>query len=326
MADRGGGALVTHFSVRTYYTFHYRAKTRKGVAPTASHYATLPFESMFTGLFLEEQAATAYNEMYGSAVAPTSPMVLKNNAERMMNVGIKAMRRDDMPRALRVATLVLLLRGDLGWHDGDDPPPAGSKDEQRERAFADLIRMTNSEAVWLFNVSQEARALEGLFIGPHALSKTAQNAEALAKHLQHFHFRVDDFMKDAVRRDFGLEPLRLMMSEVLVGAIRACERGKGVGQSPDGTPRVVGGGACAREGETLVHGGVSHAHAGGFADATEHGADASRRVWVEPHRRERESWPGRGRARGRRHRRGDREEKEAKAKESEGGGGQRGGE
>ena len=97
MADRGGGALVTHFSVRTYYTFHYRAKTRKGVAPTASHYATLPFESMFTGLFLEEQAATAYNEMYGSAVAPTSPMVLKNNAERMMNVGIKAMRRDDMP-------------------------------------------------------------------------------------------------------------------------------------------------------------------------------------------------------------------------------------
>ena len=50
MADRGGGALVMHFSVRTYYTFHYRAKTRKGVAPTASHYATLPFESMFTGL------------------------------------------------------------------------------------------------------------------------------------------------------------------------------------------------------------------------------------------------------------------------------------
>ena len=238
MADRGGGALVTHFSVRTYYTFHYRAKTRKGVAPTASHYATLPFESMFTGLFLEEQAATAYNEMYGSAVAPTSPMVLKNNAERMMNVGIKAMRRDDMPRALRVATLVLLLRGDLGWHDGDDPPPAGSKDEQRERAFADLIRMTNSEAVWLFNVSQEARALEGLFIGPHALSKTAQNAEALAKHLQHFHFRVDDFMKDAVRRDFGLEPLRLMMSEVLVGAIRACERGGRALANPQTERRV----------------------------------------------------------------------------------------
>ena len=55
MRDRGGGTLVSHFSVRTYYTFHYRVKTRKGTAPTATHYATLPFESMYTGLFLENQ-------------------------------------------------------------------------------------------------------------------------------------------------------------------------------------------------------------------------------------------------------------------------------
>ena len=66
-----------HFSVRTYFTFHYRVKTRKGTAPTASHYASLPFESMYTGLFLEQQASSAYNDMYGGAVAPTSPLVLK---------------------------------------------------------------------------------------------------------------------------------------------------------------------------------------------------------------------------------------------------------
>ena len=225
-----------------------------------------------------------------------------------------------------MATLVLLLRGDLGWHDGDDPPPAGSKDEQRERAFADLIRMTNSKAVWLFNVSQEARALEGLFIGPHALSKTAQNAEALAKHLQHFHFRVDDFMKDAVRRDFGLEPLRLMMSEVLVGAIRACERGGRALANPQTERRVSLAVERALEKARLLCTVVSLTRTQEVLLMRPSMALMQAGAFGLNLIVERESWPGRGRARGRRHRRGDREEKEAKAKESEGGGGQRGGE
>ena len=228
--ERNGGApsnkpMVMHFSVRVYFTFHYRVKTRKGVAPTASHYASLPFESMYTGLFLEQQASSAYNDMYGGAVAPTSPLVLKNNVERMMKIGVAAMRDDDMPRAMRMATLILLLRGDLGWHDGDDPPPVGSTEHERERAFADLIRCTNSNAVWLFNVANEAKTLERLFNGSYALEKTPVNAEALTLHLKHLHYRMDDFMKHATRRDFGLEPLREMASDVLVSAIRACERG-----------------------------------------------------------------------------------------------------
>ena len=228
--ERNGGApsskpTVMHFSVRTYFTFHYRVKTRKGTAPTASHYASLPFESMYTGLFLEQQASSAYNDMYGGAVAPTSPLVLKNNVERMMKIGIAAMRDDDMPRALRMATLILLLRGDLGWHDGDDPPPVGSVEHARERAFADLIRCTNSNAVWLFNVANEAKTLERLFVGSHAVRKTPANAEALTRHVTHLHYRMDDFMKHATRRDHGLEPLREMASDVLVSAIRACERG-----------------------------------------------------------------------------------------------------
>ena len=228
--ERNGGApsnkpMVMHFSVRTYFTFHYRVKTRKGTAPTASHYASLPFESMYTGLFLEQQASSAYNDMYGGAVAPTSPLVLKNNVERMMKIGIASMRDDDMPRALRMATLILLLRGDLGWHDGDDPPPPGSAELERERAFADLIRCANSNATWLFNVANEAKTLERLFVGSYAVPKTPSNAEALTRHLTHLHYRMDDFMKHATRRDFGLEPLREMASDVLVAAIRACERG-----------------------------------------------------------------------------------------------------
>lgn len=219
-----GKTMVMHFSVRVYFTFHYRVKTRKGTAPTATHYATLPFESMYTGLFLEQSASMAYNDMYGAAVAPTSPLVLKNNVERMMKIGLAAMRGDDMPRALRMATLVLLLRGDLGWSDGDDPPEPGSIDFLREKAFCDLIRAVNSNACWLFNVANEAKTLERLFNGDHSLRKTPANALSLTKHLQHLHFRMDDFMKQAIRRDFGLEPLREMASDVLLGAIRLCER------------------------------------------------------------------------------------------------------
>ena len=239
MRDRGGGTLVSHFSVRTYYTFHYRVKTRKGTAPTATHYATLPFESMYTGLFLEQHASTAYNDMYGTAVAPTSPLVLKNNAERMMRIGARAMREDDFPRALRLAQLIFLLRGDLGWHDGDDPPEPGTDAELRERAFCDLIRMTNSSSVWLQNVATEARTLEACFNADgYALEKTPRNAEALAKHLQHLHFRLDDFMREATRRDFGLEPLKDVASEILVGAIRACERAGRALANPETSRRV----------------------------------------------------------------------------------------
>jgi hypothetical protein len=65
---------------------------------TAEHYSTLPFESLYTGLFLEQEAASAYSEMFGAAVTPTSPMVLKNNAERLIAIGRKAVRKDNMPR------------------------------------------------------------------------------------------------------------------------------------------------------------------------------------------------------------------------------------
>ena len=102
---------------------------------------------MYTGVFLEQSAVVAYGDMYGGAVAPTSPLVLKNNVERMMKIGLSAMRSDDMPRALRMAVLVLLLRGDLGWSDGDDPPEQNSVDFHREKAFCDLIRNTNSRCV-----------------------------------------------------------------------------------------------------------------------------------------------------------------------------------
>ena len=82
----------------------------------------------------------------------------------------------------------------------------------------------NSNACWLFNVANEAKTLERLFNGDHSLRKTPANALSLTKHLQHLHFRMDDFMKQAIRRDFGLEPLREMASDVLLGAIRLCER------------------------------------------------------------------------------------------------------
>ena len=32
-----------------------------------------------------------------------------------MALGLKALRRDNMPRALHTAMLLLLLRGDMGW-------------------------------------------------------------------------------------------------------------------------------------------------------------------------------------------------------------------
>ena len=66
--------MIMHFSVRCYFTFHYRVKApNKPVSPTAQHYATLPFESLYTGLFLEQAAADAYASCYGNSVSPSSP-------------------------------------------------------------------------------------------------------------------------------------------------------------------------------------------------------------------------------------------------------------
>ena len=114
-AQRGGGSMIMHFSVRCYFTFHYRVKApNKPVSPTAQHYATLPFESLYTGLFLEQAAADAYASCYGNSVSPSSPMVLKQNAERMIAIGLKSMRDDKMPRALRMAALLSTVEGRHG--------------------------------------------------------------------------------------------------------------------------------------------------------------------------------------------------------------------
>ena len=166
-AERGGGAMIAHFSVRAYFCLHHRVTlngARRNV--TAEHYGTLNFESLYTGMFLEQEAASAYSEMFGAAVTPTSPMVLKNNTERLIAIGRKAVRNAHMPRALRAATLILLLRGDMGWRGEDERPDAGSEAALREGAFLDMIRMNNASAVWLANVAEEASVLKGMFAGP----------------------------------------------------------------------------------------------------------------------------------------------------------------
>jgi hypothetical protein len=119
-AERGGGAMTTHFSVRIYFTLHHRVGNasdgaRRAPGSVTEHYATLPFESLFTGVFFEEEAAVAYTEMFGAALTPTSPAVLRSNAERLIVIGLRAMRKDNLPRVLRSATLIMLLRGDMGW-------------------------------------------------------------------------------------------------------------------------------------------------------------------------------------------------------------------
>lgn len=71
--------MVTHFSVRAYFYMHHRVVSPSGggraSVANADHYGTLPFESLYTGLFLEQEAASAYSEMFGVTMTPTSPMV-----------------------------------------------------------------------------------------------------------------------------------------------------------------------------------------------------------------------------------------------------------
>ena len=239
-AQRGGGSMIMHFSVRIYFTFHFRIKApNKPVSPTAQHYATFPFESLYTGLFLEQAAADAYVSCYGNSVSPSSPMVLKQNAERMIAIGLKSMKDDKMPRALRMAAMLLLLRGDMGWDDGEDGVDVTTDQGLRESTFADLIRMMNTSTVWLHNVSEEVRVLKQLFEGPHALARTQNNAQALYSHLAHLHRRLGDFMRDAVRRDFGLEPLRELMEDGMISAIRGCGR-SGISLATPETSRRAG--------------------------------------------------------------------------------------
>ena len=239
-AQRGGGSMIMHFSVRIYFTFHFRIKApNKPVSPTAQHYATFPFEALYTGLFLEQAAADAYVSCYGNSVSPSSPMVLKQNAERMIAIGLKSMKDDKMPRALRMAAMLLLLRGDMGWDDGEDGVDVTTDQGLRESTFADLIRMMNTSTVWLHNVSEEVRVLKQLFEGPHALARTQNNAQALYSHLAHLHRRLGDFMRDAVRRDFGLEPLRELMEDGMISAIRGCGR-SGISLATPETSRRAG--------------------------------------------------------------------------------------
>ena len=98
----------------------------------------------------------------------------------------------------------------------------------REGAFMDIIRMTNSSAVWLSNLAEEADVLKGLFAaGPAsvAVRRSPENAAALASHLSHLNRRLDDCMRVAARRDHGFEPLRALASQALRGAIKRCGRG-----------------------------------------------------------------------------------------------------
>ena len=167
--------MTMHFSVRLYFCMHHRVNLPGGGGGggggTAMSYGTLNFEALFSGLFLEQQAASAYSELFGAAITPTSPMVLKNNAERLIAIGRRAVRVDNMPRALRVATLVLLLRGDVGWlgedERGDNVPDwQGSDAAARENAFLDRLRMTNTSAEWLANLAEEASVLKGMSSDP----------------------------------------------------------------------------------------------------------------------------------------------------------------
>ena len=111
----------------------------------------------------------------------------------------------------------------------------------RENAFLDLVRMTNASAVWLANVAEEAGVLKGLFAGPVEIQRTRANASALASHLSHLHRRLDDFMRDAARRDHAIEPLRELMSQGLRGAIRRC----GLGGAALTVPETAVGAATA---------------------------------------------------------------------------------
>ena len=109
----------------------------------------------------------------------------------------------------------------------------------REHTFTDLIRMMNTSTTWLHNVSEEVRVLKQLFDGPNQLTRTATNAQALYSHLAHLHRRLGDFMRDAVRRDFGLEPLRELIEDGMISAIRGCGR-SGISLATPETSRRAG--------------------------------------------------------------------------------------
>jgi hypothetical protein len=181
------------------------------------HYGTLPFEALYSGVFFEQVTASAYIAMFGAAITPTSPMVMKANTERLLGLGLKAKRKDNVSRMIRVAIMILLLRGDIGWEE--EP---GTK--MRDRAFIDMIRFTCSPSMWIFNVAQECDILAKLFAGPTALRRTAANAQQLHDHLRHLARRVNDFMITATHRDYAILPLQQMCEGAFKHAIEGCGR------------------------------------------------------------------------------------------------------
>jgi hypothetical protein len=215
--EEGVDNLVMHFSTRAYFVFHHRIKKKEGPAGLAMHYGTLPFEALYSGVFFEQVTASAYIAMFGAAITPTSPMVMKANTERLIGLGLKAKRKDNVSRMIRVAIMILLLRGDIGWEE--EP---GTK--MRDRAFIDMIRFTCSPSMWIFNVAQECDILAKLFAGPTALRRTAANAQQLHDHLRHLARRVNDFMITATHRDYAILPLQQMCEGAFKHAIEGCGR------------------------------------------------------------------------------------------------------
>ena len=78
------------------------------------------------------------------------------------------------------------------------------------------------------------------------VQRTLANAASLASHLSHLHRRLDDFMRDASRRDYSLEPLRELTSQALRGAIRRCGRGGSALSSPESSAAAAAAATAAR--------------------------------------------------------------------------------
>mmetsp|Transcript_12171 Transcript_12171/g.42197 ORF Transcript_12171/g.42197 Transcript_12171/m.42197 type:complete len:946 (+) Transcript_12171:488-3325(+) len=156
----GSGPCVSE--VECEFIFHHVVQ-EGGV----THFGTIPYEALFTGLFIERQSSIRYVQLHGLDTSPLLPSSLEANRRKLHQSAALSIDSGDKIRAL--PTLCLLALFD------DAFPVAGS---HLGKCFLELCVVMTSSAAKLWNYTHQINNIRRLchHIGfeskPHPTDKT----------------------------------------------------------------------------------------------------------------------------------------------------------
>mmetsp|Transcript_12555 Transcript_12555/g.41391 ORF Transcript_12555/g.41391 Transcript_12555/m.41391 type:complete len:1129 (+) Transcript_12555:66-3452(+) len=185
----------THVTVQVLFTFHYATE----VGGNVEHFATMQHESLYSGLFTEQQAMTQYADMWGPDASPQALTASDMNRDFLRLKLAHDYRGGNKVRCLPTLSYLLNLEGEDEEGDEEyEDDEAGFEDESDELFSPTLIammRMMNGGSAELSALVDQARSLrsalmqDGLEDAPLKLSHASEHflvlRESASKALPH---------------------------------------------------------------------------------------------------------------------------------------------